>query len=57
MSFVNLKLDLYSALVSAVVCDVSCYTGPRYNGTTLYHDNELNPCHDNELHIYFMHMN
>ena len=37
MSFVNLKSDLYSALVNAVVSEI-CYTGMRYNGTRLYSD-------------------
>ena len=27
------SLILYFALVNAVVCEISCYTGPRYNGT------------------------
>ena len=35
VSFVNLKSDLYSALVNAVECQKSCYTGPCYNGTEL----------------------
>ena len=35
VSVVNLKLYmyLYSVLVNAVVCEISCYTGLRYNGT------------------------
>ena len=36
VSFVNLNLDLYSALVNAVVCEISCFTGPLYNSTRLY---------------------
>ena len=36
MSFVNLKFDLYYALVNAVMCEISCFTGPHYNGTRLY---------------------
>ena len=35
MHFVNLKSNLYSALVNAVVCEISWYTGPRCNGTWL----------------------
>ena len=36
VSFVNLKSDLYSALVNAVVCEIPCNAGPRYNGTRLH---------------------
>ena len=34
MFFVNLKSNLYSALVNPVVSEI-CYTGTRYNGTRL----------------------
>ena len=34
--FVNLKSDLYSALVNEMVSEISCYTVPRYNGTWWY---------------------
>ena len=34
VSFVNLKSDLYSALINAVVCEISCYTRLCYNVIT-----------------------
>ena len=36
MYFVDSNSDLYSASVTAVMYVISCYTGPRYNGTQLY---------------------
>ena len=36
MSFVNLKSDLYSALVNEVVREICCDTELYYNGTRLY---------------------
>ena len=37
VSFVSLKSDLYSALIDAVVWEMSCYIGSRYNGTWMYY--------------------
>ena len=31
-----MKFDLYSLLVNTVTREISCYTGPPYNGTRLY---------------------
>ena len=31
-----INTDLYSASIIAVMCAISCYIGPRYNGTWLY---------------------
>ena len=36
VSVENFKSDLYSASVSAVLCVISWYVGPRHNGTWLY---------------------
>ena len=35
LSFMDLKYDLYSEFVNAVVCEMCC-TGLGYNGTQLY---------------------
>ena len=35
VTFVILKSALYVALVNAVVCEISCYAGTRYNDTRL----------------------
>ena len=36
MYFLGLNLDLYSASVTAVIYEISCYIGPRFNSTPLY---------------------
>ena len=37
VSFVGSDSNWYPASVPAVVCETSCYIGPRYNGTRLYY--------------------
>ena len=36
MYFLDKNFDLYSASVTEVTYAISCYVGPRYNGTRLY---------------------
>ena len=45
-AFVNLKLDLNSVLVNAVVSEISCYTGLHYNSTQMYYSRMVKKiCH------------
>ena len=36
MDVVSTNSDLYSASITAMLCAISRYNGPRYNGTQLY---------------------